>query len=228
MIALLKDLEAGLEAGSQRRSRQLRGPAAFGVVVVGILAITSPLLGPPVLYVDDDATGANDGLSWEDAYTDLQDALDQAVASGGSVTEVWVAKGTYRPTELTDSEDPRSATFQLLDGVGLYGGFAGRETQRDQCGPTGNETVAPPVVNEASFGTPRDPLSSRQNVHKLDFPRQGRLDLGRTSVPPATHQEYRYVLDQVERNRPHHSCHLLRYSPGAVGDPCRSRGWARR
>jgi len=183
MIVLLKNLEAGLKAGRQRRSRQLRGPAAFGVVIVGILAVASPLLGQPVLYVDDDATGVKDGSSWEDAYTDLQDGLAYAVASGGSVTEVWVAKGAYRPTELTDSEDPRSATFQLLDGVGLYGGFAGWETQRDQCGPTGNETVAPPVVHAASFGTPRDPLSLRQYVHKVDFLRQGRLDLGRTSSP---------------------------------------------
>ena len=52
-----------------------------------------------VLRVDAHATGANNGGCWEDAYIDLQDALDRAAASGGSVTEVWVAAGTYRPTK---------------------------------------------------------------------------------------------------------------------------------
>ena len=77
-------------------------------------------LAPGTIYVDVDATGgANDGSSWEDAYTTLQPALDEAVAGD----EIWVAEGIYTPTQEFSPGDPRSATFQLKNGVSLYGGF---------------------------------------------------------------------------------------------------------
>ena len=72
---------------------------------------------PGIIYVKADATGANNGTSWADAYTNLQTAL--TVANSGD--EIWVAAGTYR-----------GASFQLKNGVALYGGFAGGETARDQ------------------------------------------------------------------------------------------------
>ncbi|HYE96865.1 MAG TPA: right-handed parallel beta-helix repeat-containing protein [Rubricoccaceae bacterium] len=77
-----------------------------------------------VWYVDASATGTETGLSWADAFTDLQDAL--AVAGAGD--EVWVAEGTYKPTAGTD----RAATFILRSGVALYGGFEGTEQTHDQ------------------------------------------------------------------------------------------------
>ena len=77
-------------------------------------------------YVDIDATGANNGSSWADAYVDLQSALGLALSGD----EIWVAEGTYRPTSGTD----RLMSFILPSGVAVYGGFAGDETmlaQRD-------------------------------------------------------------------------------------------------
>ena len=56
---------------------------------------------------------------------DLQDALALAVASKGAMTRIWVAAGTYKP-DLRGA--PRNASFTLVDGVALYGGFAGTET----------------------------------------------------------------------------------------------------
>ena len=76
-----------------------------------------------ICYVKADAAGANDGSSWTNAFTDLQSALGTSTC-----TEMWVAAGTYKPTSGTD----RVATFQLKDGVALYGGFSGTETGRDQ------------------------------------------------------------------------------------------------
>ncbi|UCE60917.1 MAG: right-handed parallel beta-helix repeat-containing protein, partial [Phycisphaerales bacterium] len=72
---------------------------------------------PSIIHVDEMATGANDGTSWGDAYTDLQNALATAVAGD----QVWVATGTYKPTTGTD----RTATFALISGVSILGGYAG-------------------------------------------------------------------------------------------------------
>ena len=82
--------------------------------------------------VDGDATGANNGTSWANAFSDIQSAL-----GGSSCTEIWVAAGTYKPTTGTE----RSATFQLKDDVALYGGFAGTETALAQRNPTVNVTT---------------------------------------------------------------------------------------
>ncbi len=72
------------------------------------------------VYVNDDASGSNDGTSWADAYLDLQSALTSATSGD----EIWVAAGTYVPTTDTD----RTATFQLKSGVAIYAGFAGTES----------------------------------------------------------------------------------------------------
>ncbi|MEM8901697.1 MAG: choice-of-anchor Q domain-containing protein, partial [Bacteroidota bacterium] len=76
-----------------------------------------------ILFVDADAGGQNDGSSWTNAYTDLQDALATA-RNCGDVTAIWLAEGTYVPTDGLD----RKVTFQLVDGVSLYGGFDGNES----------------------------------------------------------------------------------------------------
>ncbi len=76
-----------------------------------------------VRYVDKDAVGANDGTSWSNAYVSLQAALLAATYG----TELWVAAGTYKPN-LTN----RDVSFALKSGVGVYGGFAGGETDRSE------------------------------------------------------------------------------------------------
>ena len=45
-----------------------------------LLLLPAPILAQSIVYVDNDATGANDGSSWTDAFTDLQSALDRADA----------------------------------------------------------------------------------------------------------------------------------------------------
>ncbi|MCB0611598.1 MAG: hypothetical protein KDD12_28005, partial [Lewinella sp.] len=65
-----------------------------------------------VIYVNQAATGVNTGESWENAFLDLQSAL----ATAQPLDEIWIAKGTYKPTSGTD----RSATFFVSNGVRLY------------------------------------------------------------------------------------------------------------
>ncbi|MEM6764724.1 MAG: choice-of-anchor Q domain-containing protein [Bacteroidota bacterium] len=79
-----------------------------------------------IIFVDITATGMNNGLSWNDAFTDLQYALNLAAVC--PVQEIWVAQGTYLPSQSLD----QSATFHLLSDLGLYGGFQGIETDRNQ------------------------------------------------------------------------------------------------
>ncbi len=75
-----------------------------------------------IVYVDDSATGANNGTSWEDAFTDLQDGLSVAAAALDVVDEVRVAQGIYMPA---GPGGDRTAAFQLIDGVAIKGGYAG-------------------------------------------------------------------------------------------------------
>ncbi|MCB9277259.1 MAG: hypothetical protein H6564_24715, partial [Lewinellaceae bacterium] len=97
-----------------------------------------------ILYVNDDAPGANDGSSWTDAFTGLQDALALA-GQCPSVTEIWVAAGTYKPTSGTD----RNAAFVMKDGVAIYGGFNGTETQLSQ-----RDWVANVAILSGDIGIP--------------------------------------------------------------------------
>jgi hypothetical protein len=85
------------------------------------------------VYVKSDATGANNGTSWADAYTDLTAALDNT-ASG----QIWVAKGTYKPGGTTPTA---SSVFTVSNPVEIYGGFAGTETMLSQRNPTANVTT---------------------------------------------------------------------------------------
>ena len=79
------------------------------------------------------ATSGTCGSSWATAC-DLQYALTTVAASGN---EVWVAQGVYKPTTSID----RSVSFQLRDGIALYGGFALTETLRDQRNWVANVTT---------------------------------------------------------------------------------------
>ncbi|MCF7869443.1 MAG: hypothetical protein K9N09_12190, partial [Candidatus Cloacimonetes bacterium] len=78
------------------------------------------------LFVDGNASGSNNGSDWANAYTSLQDALDNAVSGD----EIWVAEGTYYPTQEADgtTNETRKYCFVMVEGVSIYGGFAGTES----------------------------------------------------------------------------------------------------
>ena len=87
-----------------------------------LLAIASTA-GGGTIYVDAGASPGGDGSSWGTAYKYLQDALYKPPTSGD---EIWVAEGIYKPDQgagvmLGD----RTATFQLINGVTIKGGYVG-------------------------------------------------------------------------------------------------------
>ena len=97
-------------------------------------------VAPRRCHVRAGASGANDGSSWADAYTDLQAALAEA-----GCAEIWVARGVYRPVvpadpaEVTAAE--RAVSFRQRPLTALYGGFAGSEDALDQRDPAAQPTV---------------------------------------------------------------------------------------
>ena len=109
------------------------------------------------LYVNLSATGANSGQSWVDAYTSLQNALQQAQAGD----EIWVAAGNYRPTSGAD----RSMAFEPKSGVRLYGGFAGTESSI-----TGRDWKLHPCILSGDIGIPGDSTDNSYNVLYLHQP----------------------------------------------------------
>ena len=97
-------------------------------------SISDPNENLVIWYVNDDAIGAENGTSWDDAFTTIQEAIAVAVASD----QVWAAQGTYYPGWI------------ITDGVKLYGGFAGTESSLAQRGyfedyPTLLDALGSPV-----------------------------------------------------------------------------------
>ncbi len=104
--------------------------ASIGVLLLqGLWVASAPAA---VRYVNQFATGANDGTDWANAYTNLQTALGAAL--GGD--SIWVAQGSYYPASTNFN-----AAFTLPANVQLVGGFAGVETAASQANWRRHRTV---------------------------------------------------------------------------------------
>jgi predicted outer membrane repeat protein len=68
-----------------------------------------------MVYVDANANGLNSGCTWQNAFTNLQDALINAKA----LDTILVAEGTYYP-----GTNKRISSFHIPDSVTLLGGFS--------------------------------------------------------------------------------------------------------
>ncbi|RMG67233.1 MAG: T9SS C-terminal target domain-containing protein [Bacteroidetes bacterium] len=113
--------------------------STFGLLVSLTFALISN--SQAQVFVKAGATGAGDGSSWTDAYTDLQDAID--AAPGGA--ELWVAAGTYTPSRTTSGNTSdnkaKERTFFINKSLSLYGGFAGTESQLAQRNWNSNHAI---------------------------------------------------------------------------------------
>lgn len=100
-----------------------------------------PPVEPEIIYIDADATGSNDGSSWNNAYSNLRDAL----VSSNDNEEYWIAEGTYF---ITNTDDINSY-LAVTSSIEVYGGFSGNETERSQ-----RDWATNPVVWSGNIGDP--------------------------------------------------------------------------
>jgi hypothetical protein len=121
-----------------------------------------------IIYVDADASGANDGSSWADAYNYLQDALSNANTAPKPV-EIRVAQGTYWPDQGAGivPGDPK-ATFGLINDVSVKGGYAGfGRTDQDTRHVKFYETILSGDLNNNDIDV-NDPCDLRVEATRSD------------------------------------------------------------
>lgn len=90
-------------------------------LMLGIIMVTST---QATIYVASGSSG--DGSSWATAMGDIQSAVNAAqvlYSSTSTPQNVWVKAGTYSTA---------TASILMKEGVNLYGGFAGTETELSQ------------------------------------------------------------------------------------------------
>ncbi len=108
-------------------------PGADGLVDMGAYEsppeFLPPETPPPLaLYVKYGIDSSGDGTSWELAYGYISSVLGKAVPG----SEIWVSGGNYEEA------------FSMKEGVAIYGGFNGTETEREQRDWNVNKTVIRP------------------------------------------------------------------------------------
>ncbi|MFK7747771.1 MAG: T9SS type A sorting domain-containing protein [Kordia sp.] len=107
-------------------------------------------------YVNVNATGANDGTTWANAYTDVSTALDNFTFG-----DIWVAQGIYIPgTSRNDS-------FKIPSGAKIYGGFQGTETDLSDRDIDLYPTIFSGDVNQDDTGVDFSGFNRTENVYHV-------------------------------------------------------------
>ncbi|MCB0737874.1 MAG: T9SS type A sorting domain-containing protein, partial [Bacteroidetes bacterium] len=110
----------------------------IALAIAALLAVGN-VLGRTI-YVDKSATGMATGDTWTNAYTDLQEALENAQ----KLDQIWITKGIYTPGNKASSH------FKMRNGVSLYGGFSGSETSLSERDPLNNITILSGEIGNSS------------------------------------------------------------------------------
>ncbi len=138
MINIVIDQTWTMQRTRIRRRRESTVRRLCLTALIAILALTGRTMAGTVGFVDSTARKGGDGLSWDTAFNDVQDALDAAAEADSPFTEIWVAKGTYHPDRGTGDRD---ISFALQTGLAVYGGFNGDEMDLKERDPVLNATT---------------------------------------------------------------------------------------
>lgn len=117
----------------------------YNILAILVLFGISLNLQAERIYVKADASGIENGTSWQNAFSHLQKAIQKAKSGD----EIWVSKGIYFPTDGND----KSISFNLKEKVTLYGGFNGTETKLAQRNWELNETILSGNIGDKSDNT---------------------------------------------------------------------------
>jgi hypothetical protein len=103
--------------------------------------------GGIIVYVNiaNIAAPIQNGNTWATAYGNLQTALSAAPAG----SEIWVAQGTYKPTNTSI----KTISFNIPSGGIVYGGFVGTEVSLSQRNFTTNQTILSGEIGSPAITT---------------------------------------------------------------------------
>jgi hypothetical protein len=106
------------------------------------------------LYVDGGVTASGAGGAWTTALKTVWEALTIANGCPG-VNEIWVKAGTYYPmVSMLTQATSRDSSFRIVrNGIKIYGGFAGTETQLSSRNVTANPTILSGDINAVNDNT---------------------------------------------------------------------------
>ena len=126
------------------------------LIMLLVIAALTLLTGPAsaaTWYVDDTASG--DGTSWAQGF----ETIAEAIADANAPDEIWVKAGTYAI----------SSQMQVNEAIGIYGGFAGDETQRSPRDWANNTTTIDRYSKIRSFDIilPNKHASMNQIAHSI-------------------------------------------------------------
>jgi predicted outer membrane repeat protein len=154
--------------------RRVKRPKFFRPELLVLEDRTVPSAG--IIYVDANVAAhstatVHDGSSWAQAFDNLQAALTEAAATPG-LYQIWIAEGTYKPSQIYTPLDANGnpviggaaglnvaslKTFNLPDGVSLYGGFVSGMTSLAQRDPGAYPTILSGDLQGNDVNNPSDP-----------------------------------------------------------------------
>jgi hypothetical protein len=135
-----------------------------------------------IIYVNLESWGINDGSSWENAYSDLTEAIEASQPGD----QIWVAMGVYYPTAQPNypvgAPDQEFNHFTMKNGVSIYGGFEGDETDLSQRDYENNYTVLSGDIDQnddvepEGFVTDYTKINGRNSLKLFYFPEGSTID----------------------------------------------------
>ncbi|NMD30040.1 MAG: hypothetical protein GYA79_10030, partial [Bacteroidetes bacterium] len=153
------EIPAGFTKDLDYNNRVMYGGVDAGAYEIQVAPYNSSIVpgAGGIVYVNKATAISGNGSNWASAVKELADAL-VAAKYNTAISQIWVAAGTYMPLyskaniNCINNTD-RENTFELVNNVKIYGGFAGTETLLNQRNITANPTILSGDIGDAGNNT---------------------------------------------------------------------------